>query len=452
MAKTTISCPQCNQPVAADITRLFDVAEEPQAKQILLSGAYNLIQCPTCGYRGQAPTPIVYHDPEKQLLLTFFPPELNVPVNQQEQMIGPMIKRVMDNLPQEQRRAYLFKPETMLTRQRLVERILEEDGITPDMLKAQQDRLNLLQRLASTTPDARAEVIKQESELVDEQLLMILQRLIQSAAASGEEESAEVLSGLQQAILENTEFGQEILQQAQDQQAAMQALEEASKKGLTRQSLLDLIINAADNEVQLATLVSLARGGLDYGFFQMMSERIQRASGEEQAKLTELREKLLEMTHEIDEAIKEQETLANQLLDKLLEREDIEEATMQALPGINEIFLEVLRSRIQKARKAEDESQLNKLQKVASTIQKVSAPGANIDLIEALIQAEDEAAINTILEENQDELTDEFMQFLMNLLSQTQQQEGREATAEKLQKVYRQALRFSMKRNLETES
>lgn len=452
MAKTTISCPQCNQPVAADITRLFDVAEEPQAKQILLSGAYNLIQCPTCGYRGQAPTPIVYHDPEKQLLLTFFPPELNVPVNQQEQMIGPMIKRVMDNLPQEQRRAYLFKPETMLTRQRLVERILEEDGITPDMLKAQQDRLNLLQRLASTTPDARVEVIKQESELVDEQLLMILQRLIQSAAASGEEESAEVLSGLQQAILENTEFGQEILQQAQDQQAAMQALEEASKKGLTRQSLLDLIINAADNEVQLATLVSLARGGLDYGFFQMMSERIQRASGEEQAKLTELREKLLEMTHEIDEAIKEQETLANQLLDKLLEREDIEEATMQALPGINEIFLEVLRSRIQKARKAEDESQLNKLQKVASTIQKVSAPGANIDLIEALIQAEDEAAINTILEENQDELTDEFMQFLMNLLSQTQQQEGREATAEKLQKVYRQALRFSMKRNLETES
>ncbi len=452
MAKTTISCPQCNQPVAADITRLFDVAEEPQAKQILLSGAYNLIQCPTCGYRGQAPTPIVYHDPEKQLLLTFFPPELNVPVNQQEQMIGPMIKRVMDNLPQEQRRAYLFKPETMLTRQRLVERILEEDGITPDMLKAQQDRLNLLQRLASTTPDARVEVIKQESELVDEQLLMILQRLIQSAAASGEEESAEVLSGLQQAILENTEFGQEILQQAQDQQAAMQALEEASKKGLTRQSLLDLIINAADNEVQLATLISLARGGLDYGFFQMMSERIQRASGEEQAKLTELREKLLEMTHEIDEAIKEQETLANQLLDKLLEREDIEEATMQALPGINEIFLEVLRSRIQKARKAEDESQLNKLQKVASTIQKVSAPGANIDLIEALIQAEDEAAINTILEENQDELTDEFMQFLMNLLSQTQQQEGREATAEKLQKVYRQALRFSMKRNLETES
>jgi len=449
MAKTTISCPQCKQPVTADITRLFDISEDPQAKQILLSGAYNLIQCPNCGYRGQAPTPIVYHDPENELLLTHFPPELNVPVNQQEQMIGPMIKKVMESLPMEKRKAYLFKPETMLTRQRLVERILEEDGITPEMLEAQQKRLNLLQRLASTSPESRPEVIKQESDLVDEQLLMILQRLIQSAAAAGEEESTQVLAGLQQQILENTEYGQEILKQAQEQQAAMQALEDASKEGLTRQKLLDLIIDAADSEVRLATLVSMARGGLDYGFFQLLSERIQQAKGEAQAKLSELRDNLLEMTNEIDEAIKEQKGLAGELLDKILERENIEEATMEALPSINEIFLDVLRSRIQKARNEENQAGLEKLQKVASAIQKVSAPGANIELIEALIQADDEEAINEILDENSEEITDEFMQFLMNLLNQTQQQEGREATAQRLQQIYRQALRYSMKRNLE---
>ena len=452
MAKTTISCPQCRQPVAAEITRLFDVRENPQAKQILLSGAYNLIQCPHCGYRGQAPTPIVYHDPEKELLLTHFPPELQVPVNQQEQMVGSLIKRVMENLPMERRKAYLFKPETMLTRQRLVERILEEDGITPEMLKAQQDRLNLLQRLASISSESRPEVIQQEEDLVDEQLLMILQRLIQSAAASGEEESTQILVGLQQDILENTEYGQAVLEQAQEQQAAMQALEDASKDGLTRQSLLELIIDAMDSEVRLATLVSMARGGLDYGFFQLLSERIQNTSGAEQAKLTELREKLLEMTHEIDEAIKEQEGVAQELIDEIIGRDDIEEATMQALPSINEIFLEVLRKRIQEARKDDDQAQLEKLQAVAGAIQKVSAPGANIELIEALIRAEDEDGINTILNENADEITDELMQFLMNLLNQTQQQEGRQATADKLHQVYRQALKFSMKRNLEQEA
>lgn len=451
MAKTTIACPQCKQPVAADIRRLFDLREDPQAKQILLSGAYNLIECPNCGFRGQAPQPIVYHDPENEFLLTFFPPELNVSVPQQEQMVGPMIKRVMDGLPQEQRKAYLFKPETMLTRQRLVERILEEDGITPEMLKAQQDRLNFLQRLASISPDARAEVIQQEEALVDEELLMILQRLIQSASMSGEEESVQVLARLQQEILENTDFGREVLEQAQEQQAAIKALEEASKKGLTRQALLDLIVDAADSEVRLATLVSMARGGLDYSFFQMLSDRIQAAEGAERDKLTALRENLLEMTHEIDEAIKEQEDLAGQLLDEIIKQENIEEATMQALPSINEIFLEVLRKRIQLARKEEDQAQLDKLQKITNTIQKISAPGANIELIETLIQAEDESAIDAILNENGDEITDDFMQFLMNLLNQTQQQEGRQATAEKLQKIYRRALRFTMKRNLESE-
>ncbi len=53
-------------------------------------------------------------------------------------------------------------------------------------------------------------MIKQEEALVDEELFMILQRLIRGRAA-GEEESAQVLVGLQQDILENTDYGQEIL-------------------------------------------------------------------------------------------------------------------------------------------------------------------------------------------------------------------------------------------------
>lgn len=449
MVKQTISCPQCQQPVVAEITRLFDLSQDPQAKQILLAGAYNLIQCQNCGYRGQAPTPIVYHDPEKELLLTFFPPELGVPVNQQEQMVGPMIKKVMEDLPMEQRKAYLFKPETMLTRQRLMERILEEDGVTPEMLKAQQDRLNLLQRLAGISSESRPEVIKQEEELVDEQLLMILQRLLQSAAAAGEEESTKVLADLQQQILENTAYGRKVLKQVQEQQEVMKALEEASKKGLTRERLLELVIDASESEVKLATLVSYTRSGLDYGFFQQLTERIQRSTAEKQAHLTELREKLLNMTHEIDEAIKKEEQAASQVLDELLESENIEEATLEVLPTISEIFLDVLRKRLQDARKADDEGNLEKLQKIAATIQSVTAPGANIELIETLIQAEDSDAIDKILEENADEVTDEFVQFLQNLMNQNQGQENSQVATEKLRQVYKQTLRFSMKRNLE---
>lgn len=449
MAKTTVSCPNCRQPIAADITQIFDVSEDPQAKQILLSGTYNLVQCPNCGYAGQVPMPIVYHDPNHDMLLTFFPPELNVPVNQQEQMIGPLIQKIMENQPIEKRKAYFLNPETMLTRQRLVERILEEDGITPEMLKEQQDRLNFLQRLAGISPESQPEVIRQEEELVDEQLLMILQQLIQSTAATGDEKSTHALVHLQQTILENTAFGQQVLTQVRDQQAAMEALDKASKEGLTRESLLDLIIDAGDSEIKLVTLVSMARAGLDYGFFQLLTDRIQEASGEDQAKLIELRDNLLKMTHDIDKAIKEQEELATEILERILAEEDIEEATLAALPEINEIFLEVLRARIQAARKTDDQTSLDRLQKIASAIQKISAPGANIELIETLIEAPDESAIQAILNENADEISDDFSQFLFNLVNQTQQQEGQEATVEKLRLVYRQVLRFTMKKNLE---
>jgi len=54
---------------------------------------------PVCGYQGRLATPVVYHDNEKELLLTFFPPELGMPLDQQEKTIGPLIKQVTDRLP-----------------------------------------------------------------------------------------------------------------------------------------------------------------------------------------------------------------------------------------------------------------------------------------------------------------------------------------------------------------
>ncbi|HOF27973.1 MAG TPA: CpXC domain-containing protein, partial [Anaerolineaceae bacterium] len=99
MAKTSVPCPQCRQPIAIELTRLFDTNTDPEAKQKLLSGSANYFQCPVCGFQGVYPSPIVYHDPEKELLLTFFPPDLNTPINEQERILGPMIKKAMDDLP-----------------------------------------------------------------------------------------------------------------------------------------------------------------------------------------------------------------------------------------------------------------------------------------------------------------------------------------------------------------
>ena len=101
MPQTRTSCPRCRQPVIADVEQLFDVTSDPEAKQRLLSGAVNTINCQNCGYQGALATPIVYHDADKELLLTYFPPELALPVNEQERMIGPYITQITNKLPPE---------------------------------------------------------------------------------------------------------------------------------------------------------------------------------------------------------------------------------------------------------------------------------------------------------------------------------------------------------------
>ncbi len=58
MAKTQTMCPRCHQPVLVDMRQLFDLNTDPQAKQILLSGTYNVVRCQSCGYQGTVPSPL----------------------------------------------------------------------------------------------------------------------------------------------------------------------------------------------------------------------------------------------------------------------------------------------------------------------------------------------------------------------------------------------------------
>src|SRR5512143_2158307 len=190
MSKVQMNCPRCRQPIIAEVEQLFDVGADPQAKQRFLSGGANVAQCQNCGYQGPLSTPIVYHDPDKELLLTYFPPELGLPVNEQERLVGPLITQAVNRLPNEKRKAYLFRPQTMLTLQSMIEKVLEGEGITREMMDASQQRLNLLQRLmGASSSDVRQEIVKQEAKLIDERFFEILSRLIEASMAQGDQNS-----------------------------------------------------------------------------------------------------------------------------------------------------------------------------------------------------------------------------------------------------------------------
>ena len=51
-------------------------AADPSGQAAVVVGAVNIVNARTADIRGTLATPIVYHDPDKELLLTYLPPEL----------------------------------------------------------------------------------------------------------------------------------------------------------------------------------------------------------------------------------------------------------------------------------------------------------------------------------------------------------------------------------------
>lgn len=448
MAKTSVPCPNCRQQVLIDLTRLFDLNSDPQAKENLLSGSANAFQCPHCHYQGIYPTPIVYHDPDKELLLTYFPPELHTPITEQEKTIGPLIKKVMDDLPPEKRKAYLFKPQTMLTQQRLFETILEADGITPEMMKAQQEKLLLLQQLVNSSPESLPEQIVQNDEKIDEELFVLLSRLAQASAAAGDQESVRELSRLQEALLQHSTIGKAAALEASETRAAISELQELSKTGITRENLLDLLIKNAESEIRLTTIASMARGGLDYTFFQTLTDRVDQVSGEEKTRLENLREKLLTIVETIDQAVKVQIEESQKLLQELLASTDIEKATEDALPKLNQAFTEVLNTEVTNAQEANDTEKLKKLVSVVSVLRAASTSGVVLQVIEQMLQLDSPDERQKVLEAAGDAINDDFSQTLSSLISQVESQGDQPELLERLKEINREVLRFTMRRNL----
>lgn len=448
MAKIQTKCPRCNQPILADVEQLFDLNKDLRAKQRFLSGTANMVRCQNCAYEGPVHVPIVYHDPEKELLLTYFPPELGVPLNEQERQIGPLINQVVNALPPEKKKGYIFQPQSMLTFQTLVEKVLEADGITKEMIEGQQKRLNLLQRLLSITDaGTRAEVIKQDVALVDNVLFSLLSTLIQSALAQGDEKAAGLLSQVQKELLEQTPFGRELVARSEEAEEAIKALQEAGKDGLTREKLLDLFINAK-SDVQLNTLVSMARSGLDYNFFQILSEKIEQSKDAEKEHLTGLRDKLLEMTRQIDEAVKKRFAETTELLNALLKEENMEAAVTQVLPVLDEFFSQAVQAEFEKAREKGDVKRIEKLQKLVSIIQKATEPPAEIKLVQKLMDAPDDSSRMKLLEESADLVTPDLAQMLSGIIAESEARKESREVIDALQAVYRLVLRFSMEKQL----
>ena len=445
MAKVQTSCPRCKTLVATEVEQIFDLNQDPQAKQRLLSGQVNVLHCPNCGYDGMVGTPVVYHDPEKELLLTFFPSEMGLPLNEQERMIGPLINQVVNRLPLEKRKAYILRPQSMLTFQTMIERILEGDGISRQMIDDQQKRLALLQRLLSIpAAELRLEIIKQEESLIDEAFFSMFSRLMEATLAQGDERSARALGALQQELVENTAIGNKIQEQSKEAQDVINTLNEASKTGLTREKLVDIFVDSAENEVRLTTLVSLVRNGLDYTFFTLLTEKINTFDGDKKAQLEAMREKVLGYIKEIDDQRQGQMLQTKKLLDAILASPNPGDAIKEHIQEIDEFFVELVDQELKKARAAADLDRIGKLQKITAVIEEATAPPPELALIEELLGLENYDERMALMQSRSEMVTPEFTQMLGGLIAQSEAQKQPEDLISKLKEINRIAVRITM--------
>lgn len=440
-----VTCPNCNNRFVSPVLAIIDVTQNPEAKALFLSGQINVAVCPQCGHAGMLSTPLVYHDPEKELFLTFVPSELGLAEMEQQRIVGELTNRVLSALPAEQRKGYLLRPQNFLRLESMVEAILEADGITKEMLEAQRAKTDLLARLLRTTDENARRVIVQENDTqIDYQFFQILTLNIEIAQAEGQEQTVQQLLALREQLLDWTTIGRETASREQ-------AIKELGTE-ITREGLLDKLVKAAlvEEQAKIETMVAVARSAIDYAFYQQLTERIETAENagdtHQVETLKALRETILDLVAQIDAEIQQAAEQAAQLLHTILQSDDLEQAVRANLPRIDDLFLNVLAMNLDAAERAGRSEDTEKLQQIGNILMKLieESQPPEVQLVNKLLTAEYPDGTQALLEENHQQITSELLE-IIQLVGQDLAQSGREEAARHLAQVREQAVALSIR-------
>lgn len=353
----TIACPACQAPVEAGVERIIDAQRRPALKAALLSGQLNRVQCGACGAASSVATPVLYHDAEKEVLIAFVPPEMNLAAQQRDSVLGDMLRELTAGIPQEAFRGYMFQPKQALTLQGLLEQIMEADGVTREMLEEQQRRFQLLNTLLQARPERREALLREHDAEVDAGFFQAALVMMQQAAQEGQQELARSLAAIQEAAAQHSSFGKRMAAEAEAREQVVQAVArrvEALGDSPQRKDLLALALELARDEARLQALVGILRPAFDYPFFQELTLRIDQASAAERAQLEALRTRLGELTRMVDARTQAALQQVAGALQAIMTSSDIDQAIREHLGLIDDNFMAVLEANIREAGKRAD--------------------------------------------------------------------------------------------------
>jgi len=415
--QTTLQCSNCGTPNPVTLRRVVDVQQDPNAKAALLGGRLNAFQCQSCGQTNQVSTPLLYHDAGKDLLIAFVPMDVAMrqPGQNEEKIIGDLMNELTKNLPKESFRAYMFNPKRALTMQGLIEQVMEADGVTPEMLAEQKNRVTLLQRfLEAQSEEALLQLIQENDEAIDESFFQTLVMMAQRALQEGQQQVAGGLIGVQQLLLEHSTYGTELAKEQEAQEAVIQeVMEDINALGdqPQRSDFLDLLLKYREEPDRVQALVGLARPAMDDDFFMQFGETISKAPAAEREELEELRDMVRELSDAVDQQSRSLMQQKVQFLQILLNSADYEGMLRENMEVVDENFLAVLTANIQEADRRGDAAVSGKLREIYETAMNLlrAQMPPQIRFVNELLAAPDETSMQAVIDANQDQLTQEIL-------------------------------------------
>lgn len=432
----SIQCPDCGTQFQAPVRSVIDVGQQPELRQAFLAGQINVAVCPQCGAGGILEVPLVYHDPAAEFLAVYFPQQLNIPELEKQRMIGELTQALMRSVPAEQRKGYFFNPRQFVSRQSLMDAVLGTMGISQEELDRQRKKLKLAEQLMVMADDPKGlqMMIKDKEAQLDLEFFSILSGMRQQAQATGDQKAAERLGLLETNLMPQTTFGRRVLKQ----RAAIEALKEVKSPD----ELVDMVV-ASDSDVTSALVVA-ARPLFDYVFFQKLSERIDAAAGAQKERLAGLRERLLTLTQQLDDAARADIKKAFDLLQEIVNSPSPRNATHEHIAELDDLFMNVLALNMEQAEQRKDAELMGRLEMVYDEIMNMveeSMP-PEVRLINDLLSAPYPEGTRALLKEHQAELTPEVLDFMQRTADSFAQQEDPQAaeTAKRLRDIRAQAM------------
>jgi hypothetical protein len=423
-----ITCPNCRTNFQTPVFQLVDVGQQPELKQALLSGRLNVAVCPKCSAGGLLATPLVYHDPDKQLFFSLFPQEVQAKPEEQERFVGTLQGIVMQSLPADKPKGYLLNPRRFITLTSMLDAILEAEGISKEALAAQRKRTELLGRLLQADQDEAAiqKLVDDNRDALDYEFFITLSAYVEASEAEQDTESLERFTKLRDQLLAITGFD-----------GQLPGMDEPNVS-----AAVDALLNA--DEAKLPELIAEYRDAIDYDFYDEVTSRAESARTEgntaEAERIETRRSLILETTEHMDRDAQELFEGAAQTLREVLEAPDTRQALAERREQLSEAFMLVIAANKDAAMRGNHSDIVGRLEEIermaVEVVQESLSPEERF--IGQLLSTEEPKDATKLLRQNAARITPDLVKRI-NELADEMTKNGRTEMSDRLRQLGRES-------------